>query len=598
MSLLITKGAPAVKLARLLLIVIALLLPALAAADTSVPTPTVAITSPEPGITIAADSVAIEATYTAPDESMMQQVELLIDGNIIEALTIDPPKASGAASFIWGALHFTDGTHTITLRATDSEGRVGTAEIRVLLGRSQPAPPIRISGPLTGHTVSGMTPVDVATDQRTMIKYVIFLVDDVFKAMSNVSPFTYLWDTTRYLNGLHRLQAKVYFKTGAESLSPFVEVRVDNPGGATTMRGPVAASGPTPPPVQSPARAAQPALPAPMRTESLSDPPAAIQIADAAVATPGTAPYVSPAGDLVIPPAPATVTAAAPASAAPETPAATVPPAPAAGAPVAPAVAAPSVVALPLAVAPAAEAASPQPALPASAPVQVALLPATVASMPAAPAKPISALSAPPRPAVDAVAVRPSPAGTQIALLPPKSEEKAVVAKPGPAPVPAENVYVVQPNDCLWTIAAARKTTIAALTVLNDLPESGVIHPGQRLRLPSTQIYCDGKPLVSDVAPIVANGRAIVPLRAVVESAGGTVTWRVSDRQAGASLNSHQVTIRIGSAEATVDGSAIMLVTPPTLSGNRTLVPLRFLGEALNLMLEYQDGAVRIATDR
>jgi LysM repeat protein len=194
--------------------------------------------------------------------------------------------------------------------------------------------------------------------------------------------------------------------------------------------------------------------------------------------------------------------------------------------------------------------------------------------------------------------LQPSPAGTQIALLPPKSDEKALVAKPTPAPEPIENVYVVQPNDCLWTIAAAHSTTIAALTALNDLPESGVIHPGQCLRLPEARIYCDGKPLATDVAPIMANGRAIVPLRAVVESAGGTVTWRAADRQAGADLNSHQVTVKIGSVEATVDGSAIMLATAPTLAGNRTLVPLRFLGEAFSLVLQYQDGIVRIATAR
>jgi LysM repeat protein len=183
-------------------------------------------------------------------------------------------------------------------------------------------------------------------------------------------------------------------------------------------------------------------------------------------------------------------------------------------------------------------------------------------------------------------------------MLPPKPEEKAVAAKPAPAPAPVENVYIVQPNDCLWTIAAAHSTTIAALTALNDLPESGVIQPGQRLRLPSATIYCDGKPLAPSAAPIVANGRAIVPLRAVIESAGGTVTWRAADRQAGASLNSHRITVNIGNAEATMDGSAVMLATPPTLHGNRTLVPLRFLGEAFNLALEYRDGIVRIATAR
>jgi len=537
-----------VKVARLLLIVAGILLPVLAAAQS--PVPSVTITSPEPGLTIAADSVAIGAAYAAPDESVVQQVELLIDGNVIEAYTVDPPQASGSVSFIWGALHFNDGAHTIAVRATDSEGRVGESEIRVLLGRNQLAPPVRVSNPLTGGAVSGTVSVDVDAGQRSLIKYVIFLVDDVFKAMSNVSPFTYLWDTTRYLNGLHRLQVKVYFKAGAESLSPAVEVRVDNPGGATTLRAPEAGAGPTPEPIAAPARAAQSELPAPMRTESLSAPPLAIQVADAVVAIPGTAPYVSPAGDLVTPPAPSPMVAPAPPA-----------------------------------------------ARPAPAPAQVALLPSPAPEAPV----PVAAAPAAPSPAlaeVAAVAVEPAPAGTHVAMLPEKPEEQPVAAKPVPAPAPAENVYLVQPNDCLWAIASAHNTTVATLAALNDLPESGIIHPGQQLRLPSAQIYCDGKPLEADAAPIVANGRAIVPLRAVVESAGGTVTWQPTDRQAGASLNNHQVTVTIGSTVATLDGSAVTLAGPPTLSGNRTLVPLRFLGEAFDLVLEYQAGVIRIATVR
>jgi LysM repeat protein len=594
-----------VKVARVLLIVASILLPVLAAAQS--PFPSVTITSPEPGLTIAADSVAIGATYAAPDESVVQQVELLIDGNVIEAYTVGPPQASGSVSFIWGALHFNDGAHTIAVRATDSEGRVGESEIRVLLGRNQLAPPVRVSRPLTGGAVSGTVSVDVDAGQRALIKYVIFLVDDVFKAMSNVSPFTYLWDTTRYLNGLHRLQVKVYFKAGAESLSPAVEVRVDNPGGATTLRAPEAGAGPAPEPIAAPARAAQSELPAPMRTESLSAPPLAIQVADPVVAIPGTAPYVSPAGDLVTPPAPSPIVAPAPPAAQPapaahEEPAPVVAPYPTAGVPVAPPT--PSSAASPAMPAPAdgpAEVASHLPAQPAPAPVQVALLPSPAPEAPVPPAQLVAAAPSSPSPAlaeVAAVAVEPAPAGTHVAMLPERPEEQPVAAKPVPAPAPAENVYLVQPNDCLWAIASAHNTTVATLVALNDLPESGIIHPGQQLRLPSAQIYCDGKPLEADAVPIVANGRAIVPLRAVVESAGGTVTWQPTDRQAGASLNNHQVTVTIGSTVATLDGSAVTLAGPPTLSGNRTLVPLRFLGEAFDLVLEYQAGVIRIATVR
>jgi len=581
--------------ARVLLILASLLIAVAAAADA--PAPTIAITTPEPGITIAADSVSIEATYSAPEESAILQVDLFIDEVVVETRLIDPPQASGSISFIWGASHYLDGTHRVQVSATDSEGRVGSAEIRVLLGRSQPSPPVRISTPLTGGTVSGLASVDVDPGQRGLVKYVIFLVDDVFKAMSNVSPFGYLWDTTRYLNGLHRLQAKVYFKSGGESLSPLVEVRVDNPGGATTLQQPKPAAVPSPEPSRPPARAADPALPAPMRTESLSSPPEAIQIADAAVATPGTAPFISPTGDLVIPASPKPIEAAPPAPVVVEPSA----PAPLAATPIAPTApekpTAVSTIAEPAPAASVAEPAAPTQAGPQPAPIAVALLPASEAPVP--PAQTVASETALPAPATTSpvgVASRPSQAGTQVAMLPPKAETKAPAPKMAPAPVVAESIYTVQPNDCLWTVAAAYHVSVAKLMELNNIAAPGVIHPGQRLRVPSTQLYCDGKPVAAEAVPIIADGRAIVPLRAVVESAGGTVTWAPADRQVDASLNRHQVTVTIGSKTAKLDGGEVAMTSPATLAGSRTLVPLRFLGEAFDLVLEYQTGLIRIAT--
>jgi len=609
----IAKGAPAVKVAaRLLLIFACILTPIVAAADAA--GPSVTITSPEPGLTIATDSVSVQATYSAPDGSVINQVDLLIDNAVVETRAIDPPQASGTVSFAWGASHYLDGTHRVAVRATDSGGRLVTAEISVLLGRSQPGPSVRVSAPLASQTVFGITSVDIDAGQRSLVKYVIFLVDDVFKAMSNVSPFSYLWDTTRYLNGLHRLQVKIYFKAGTESLSPVVEVRVDNPGGGTTMQSPQPAAVIAPEPQQAPARAAESALPPPMRTESLSTPPEAIQIADAVVAAPGTAPFVSPAGDLVIPvppvpvqSAPAAATPALPAT--PEPPVSPSPSSLAADVPAVPAAPAPPTVSdAPAPVAPAGELAAPLRGEPKPAPVSVALLPtpeaprAPARMAPSAPASvrpaqtSAAGMMAAPVSAATQAAVIPPRTTTQVALLPPRAEEKAPAPRVVAAPPAPENVYVVQPNDCLWSIAAAHNVSVATLMKMNEIPESGVIQPGQRLRLPFAQIYCDGEPVAVDTAPIVADGRAIVPLRAVVEKAGGTVTWEPADRRAGASLNQHQVLVTIGSKTARLDGGEATMASAATLAGNRTLVPLRFLGEAFDLVLEYQAGVIRIAT--
>jgi len=622
----------------LFLLVSLALIPALATADTAAPT--VAITSPEPGLTVTISSVAVEASYQASGNRSIKQVELLVDGIVVQAKLLDPPQASGAASFTWAAARYPDGSYQIGVRVTDTEGDAAVAGIPILLQRQRPEPraPIRIGSPLTGETVSGETSVKVTLDQPLLTKYVIFLVDDVFKAMSNIPPFIYLWDTSRYLNGLHRLQAKVYLSDGGESLSPAVEVRVGNPGGATVMKEPeTPAIAPAPEPVGPPSRAGEAELPPPMHTESPSPPGSTIQLAEAEVATPGTAPYVSPTGDLVIPPPPAAaVTVEAPIAAAPAGAKAAEPqalPAPAspisapAARPAAPTEAAPAparapepvpiVIAMlpPVAAAPAtpaeripAASSAPQPVVTEAAPLQPQPQPAApqIALLPAAAAAPVKLAERIPAPSAApefvetkaaAVQAGPQPAATQMALLPPRPAENAPAPQVVAQPAPQETEYVVQPGDCLWVIAAAHHIAPARLAQLNGISDpSGVVYPGQRLRIPSTTIYYDGKPLAGGVPVVLSDGRAIVPLRTIVEGAGGTVTWVSAEREAGATLGVHQIKVKIGSAVATVDAKAVTMSAPAALVSSHTVVPLRFLGDSLNLVLRYQAGAIHIAS--
>lgn len=54
-----------------------------------------------------------------------------------------------------------------------------------------------------------------------------------------------------------------------------------------------------------------------------------------------------------------------------------------------------------------------------------------------------------------------------------------------PATLPeGDNVYVVQPGDTLFAIAAARGTTVDELVRLNNIRTPSLIFPGDRLRLP------------------------------------------------------------------------------------------------------------------
>jgi hypothetical protein len=74
------------------------------------------------------------------------------------------------------------------------------------------------------------------------------------------------------------------------------------------------------------------------------------------------------------------------------------------------------------------------------------------------------------------------------------------------------------------------------------------------------------------------------------------VTWVSAEREAGATLGLHQIKVKIGSAVATVDAKNMTMSAPAALVADRTVVPLRFLGDSLNLVLRYQAGAIHIAS--
>ncbi len=581
-------------------------IPALAAADDAAPS--VTITWPQEGLTIAADRIAVKVTYQAAGDAAVARVSLSVDGRVVDAREIDPAESVGRVSFAWAAGSYEVGDHEITVTATDSFGEMGeqTISVRIERGDAGFARSIRIVSPRSGGTVAGKTPVEVAVDETAVVRYVIFLVDDVFKAMSNVRPFTYVWDTTRYLNGLHELRVKAYLSGGAEALSPTVEVRIDNPSGATAMRAPggsQARLAAAPSGDLTPARAGRPTLPPPKHTASPTFLNPIITVAEPEVGRPGTAPFVSASGELVRPPSPASApetgrvqpiqVAALPLGDSP----AMIGEPPAVGEPVL------SPAAGELSAASAVKAEPVEVRAPLASPIEVALAPPETTDRTTP--KPLRR-TAPAPEAQTAVAARepatarsqPAASQLQLAMLPPWPVERAPTPKVTAEPTAGRVVYVVQPGDWLWAIASKYGVSPKAVARANGLSDLNTIHPGQRLIIPTTPVYFDNRPLRTEVPTTIVNGRAIVPFRPVIEEAGGSVIWEPAAKRASAVARGHDVAITIGSDQAQVDGSLVAMGAPAALRNNRAVVPLRFLGDALDLVLQYQDGVIHIASWR
>ena len=103
------------------------------------------------------------------------------------------------------------------------------------------------------------------------------------------------------------------------------------------------------------------------------------------------------------------------------------------------------------------------------------------------------------------------------------------------------------------------------------------------------KVYLDGELLSFDVPPRIEQGRTLGPLRAIFEAMGATVDWDQSSQIVTATRQEVIVQLPIGSKSPTVNGIVWPLDVPAKIVGDRTLAPLRFVGEAFGGKVEWNE---------
>lgn len=105
---------------------------------------------------------------------------------------------------------------------------------------------------------------------------------------------------------------------------------------------------------------------------------------------------------------------------------------------------------------------------------------------------------------------------------------------------------------------------------------------------PVITVKVNGKVLETDVAPQLVNNRTMLPMRAIFESLGATVTWVDTEQLIFATKDDCLIVLGIGYNKMSVqkssesDNISIDLDTVPFISDSRTLVPVRAVAEALD----------------
>lgn len=113
-----------------------------------------------------------------------------------------------------------------------------------------------------------------------------------------------------------------------------------------------------------------------------------------------------------------------------------------------------------------------------------------------------------------------------------------------------------------------------------------------------TTVYVDDRPLELTAQPLLLDGTTLVPMRQLFEAQGAVLSWNGASKTVTATKNDTTLTYRIGEVAATLNDKTLSLNVPGQIIKGNTMIPLRFVSEALGSTVKWDalTRTIRIAS--
>ena len=105
-------------------------------------------------------------------------------------------------------------------------------------------------------------------------------------------------------------------------------------------------------------------------------------------------------------------------------------------------------------------------------------------------------------------------------------------------------------------------------------------------------IYINGEKVNNDalpMPPVIMGGNTLVPAREVFEKLGASVAWKSDKYEVDVSYGNTFVVMYIGNTQAMAGGEQKTMNVAPQLKNDKTMIPLRFVSEAVGIDVEWED---------
>ena len=141
------------------------------------------------------------------------------------------------------------------------------------------------------------------------------------------------------------------------------------------------------------------------------------------------------------------------------------------------------------------------------------------------------------------------------------------------------------------TVNIAAGTTPPAET--ETKPPTGSPETTLRFVIGQSKYSWNGTNQPMDVAPIIREGRTLLPVRYVADPLGAQVLWNEAERKVTIKTTSKTIELWINNNTATVNGTKVLIdpnntkVMPVVIPPGRTMLPLRFIADNLDCNVEW-----------
>lgn len=536
--------------------------------------------------------VEISAFYQGSVGNQVVSIELFVDGNKAAQKVLDAPETRGVVSFLIDASALSSGPHRIVVRVTGSDAEIAsarssfsyqapapvaapapeeTAPRTVTPLQTTPAPTLSIVPPrgMEDGQVQGTVKLRVqASDPSGKAPFVSIFIDRQFKTLRNYAPYEFDWDTTTAPNGYHTIEAFGYNDAQAVGHAQSLRLYVNNPGGRTERRTDLLDAAPAP----HVRKASKSISPLGRKAHTVARRPQAPLLAIAKAATPsvGRASHRLRMAQVF-----ALIQRSARLSEMPALP---------------PPFVGEAAVPAPLGAAkPAIEVVRPHASVPtrgfkpfahgAAIGMGRALLALTPSTHPVRMANPKLMRLSP-------VGLTGAELSSEFMLSPTLPQIKATVS--------AHTTLAAGPNKTLRVMTSVPQTrqtvrahTLRAARALRvHMPKMASQINWLRAVGQSTVLFNSSR-LPLD-RPLSAQGSVMFgPLRQIFQQGGGSLMWQARTGIVHARSQNRDVLVTIGKKSALVNNAVVMLDGRPYLNDGRTMIPLSFLKQAMNVDVNY-----------